>query len=100
VAHNLIPGDAREAEHAQVTLDSIADAILSSDNAGNVTYLNSAAAAMTGWSRSEAKGRPLGEVLQIVDGATKEPLMRNPLRLALRLRPILEFRSSTEQARL
>jgi diguanylate cyclase (GGDEF)-like protein/PAS domain S-box-containing protein len=28
---------------------------------------------MTGWSRDEAAGRPLEEVLQIVDGTTREP---------------------------
>ena len=50
---------------------------------GNVTYLNAAAEAMTGWSCAEAKGRPIGEVLQVVDGSTREPLARNPLRLAI-----------------
>lgn len=83
VTRNRIPDDACETEHAQVTLDSIGDAVLSSDTAGNVTYLNSAAEKLTGWSRSEAKGRPLGEVLQIVNGSTRQPLMRNPLRLAI-----------------
>ena len=80
---NEVRDDAREAEHAQLTLDSIGDAVLSSDNGGNVTYLNSTAEALTGWSRSEAKGRPLGEVLRIVDGSTREPLVDNPLRLAI-----------------
>jgi len=80
---NPVLGDDRGTEHAEDTLDSIADAILSSDNAGNVTYLNSAAEAMTGWSCSEAKGRSLGEVLQIVDGSTREPLLRNPMLLAM-----------------
>ncbi|HVS25098.1 MAG TPA: diguanylate cyclase [Gammaproteobacteria bacterium] len=83
MAGDPISDDAREAEHAQLTLDSIGDAVLSSDIAGNVMYLNSAAQAMTGWSRSEAKGRPLDEVLQIVNGSTREPLVRNPLRLAI-----------------
>jgi len=89
MAGNPISDDAREAEHAQLTLDSIGDAVLSSDIAGNVMYLNSAAQAMTGWSRSEAKGRPLDEVLQIVNGSTRERLVRNPLRLAIeRNKPI------------
>jgi diguanylate cyclase (GGDEF)-like protein/PAS domain S-box-containing protein len=83
MARNPISSNGYDADQAEVTLDSIADAILSSDNAGNVTYLNSAAEAMTGWSRTEAKGRPVGEVLQIVDGSTREPLTRNPLRLAI-----------------
>src|ERR1700682_5053708 len=62
-----------EAERVEVTLDSLGDALLSTDSAGRVTYLNRIAESMTGWSRGEAAGRPLEEVLQIVDGATREP---------------------------
>ena len=67
-----------EKERAQVTLNSIGDAVLSTDIAGNVTYLNLVAEGMTGWSREEALGRPLTEVFQIIDGATRE-LARNPM---------------------
>ena len=66
-----------EKERAQVTLNSIGDAVLSTDIAGHVTYLNPVAEAMTGWSSREAIGRPLAEVFQIVDGATRE-LAPNP----------------------
>jgi diguanylate cyclase (GGDEF)-like protein/PAS domain S-box-containing protein len=62
-----------EAERVEVTLDSLGDALLSTDSSGRVTYLNRIAESMTGWSRGEAAGRPLDEVLQIVDGATREP---------------------------
>lgn len=62
-----------ERERAQVTLDSIGDAVLSTDIAGNVTYLNSVAEEMTGWLRGEAKGRPVAEVFRVVDGTTREP---------------------------
>jgi diguanylate cyclase (GGDEF)-like protein/PAS domain S-box-containing protein len=62
-----------EAERVAVTLDSIGDALLSTDSSGRVTYLNRIAESMTGWSRDEAAGRPLEEVLQIVDGTTREP---------------------------
>ena len=61
-----------EKERAQVTLNSIGDAVLSTDLAGNVTYLNQVAESMTGWSFLEAKGRPLAEVFQIIDGPTRE----------------------------
>jgi PAS domain S-box-containing protein len=71
-----------EKERAQVTLNSIGDAVLSTDNSGKVTYLNVVAEHMTGWSRSEAMGRPLAEVFQIVDGITHKP-SRNPLQLAI-----------------
>ena len=72
-----------ERERAQVTLDSIGDAVLSTDAAGDVTYLNSVAETLLGWSRSEARGRPLADVLQILDGATREPSGRNPMALAM-----------------
>jgi DNA-binding NarL/FixJ family response regulator len=54
-----------EKERAQVTLNSIGDAVLSTDISGNVTYLNVVAEHMTGWFRKEAVGRPLHEVFQI-----------------------------------
>jgi diguanylate cyclase (GGDEF)-like protein/PAS domain S-box-containing protein len=62
-----------EAERARVTLDSIGDAVLSTDIAGNVTYLNRVAETLTGWSRAEASGRPLAEIFKIIDGVTREP---------------------------
>jgi diguanylate cyclase (GGDEF)-like protein/PAS domain S-box-containing protein len=57
----------REKERAQVTLNSIGDAVVSTDIAGNVTFLNPIAQAMTGWPATEAIGRPFDEVLRIVD---------------------------------
>lgn len=71
-----------ERERAQLTLNSIGDAVISSDVAGNVTYLNVAAERMTGWSRQEASGCPLQEVLRIIDGDTREPAL-NPLSMAV-----------------
>jgi len=71
-----------ERERAQVTLNSIGDAVISTDVAGNVTYLNAVAESMTGWSRQEASGRPLQQVLRIIDGDTREPAL-NPLSMAV-----------------
>src|SRR5436309_2008620 len=71
-----------EKEHAQVTLNSIGDAVLSTDLSGNVTYVNRVAESMTGWSRQEAVGRPLAEVFQIVEGTTRKPA-RNPMEAAI-----------------
>jgi len=71
-----------ERERAEVTLNSIGDAVMSTDVAGNVTYLNVVAEAMTGWSRQEAAGRPLEEVFHIIDGATRR-VAPNPMALAI-----------------
>jgi diguanylate cyclase (GGDEF)-like protein/PAS domain S-box-containing protein len=55
-------------ERAQVTLNSIGDAVISTDISGNVTFLNPIAQTLTGWSATEAVGKPIDEVLRIVDG--------------------------------
>jgi diguanylate cyclase (GGDEF)-like protein/PAS domain S-box-containing protein len=71
-----------EKERAQVTLNSIGDAVLSTDISGNVTYLNVVAEHMTGWSKKEAVGHALSEVFQIIDGVTHRP-SPNPAELAI-----------------
>jgi diguanylate cyclase (GGDEF)-like protein/PAS domain S-box-containing protein len=73
---------APERELAQITLDSIGDAIISTDAAGKVTYLNPVAESMTGWPGHEARGLPLQQVLCIVDGDSRQPAP-NPLSAAM-----------------
>ena len=72
-----------ERERAQVTLNSIGDAVVSTDVSGRVTYLNVVAEDLTGWSQHEAAGHPLEEVLQIIDGTTRQ-VMQNPTALTIR----------------
>lgn len=72
----------KEKQRAQVTLNSIGDAVLATDIAGNVTYLNLVAEAMTGWSHEDALGRPLAEVFNIIDGTTREAAV-NPAQRAI-----------------
>ena len=71
-----------EKERAQVTLNSIGDAVLSTDLEGKVTYLNVVAEKITGWTREEAAGKDIDEVFRIIDGSTREPCA-NPLRTAI-----------------
>jgi diguanylate cyclase (GGDEF)-like protein/PAS domain S-box-containing protein len=72
-----------EQERARITLNSIGDAVVSTDVSGNVTYLNVVAEDLTGWSRSEATGHPLEDIFNIVDATTRKPA-RNPMTLAIR----------------
>lgn len=69
-----------ERERAEITLNSIGDAVLTTDADGRVSYLNPAAERMSGWSRKDAVGRPLGEVFTIVDGDTRIPAADPTLR--------------------
>jgi diguanylate cyclase (GGDEF)-like protein/PAS domain S-box-containing protein len=67
-----------EKERAQVTLNSIGDAVICTDIAGNISFLNLVAEKMTGWSSREAVGRAMAEVLHIVDTTSRETIP-NPM---------------------
>jgi diguanylate cyclase (GGDEF)-like protein/PAS domain S-box-containing protein len=71
-----------EKERAQVTLNSIGDAVLTTDILGRVTYLNQVAETMTGWHRADALGRTLTEVFRIMD-ATTHAVAGNPVHGAI-----------------
>ncbi|MBN9122992.1 MAG: PAS domain S-box protein, partial [Planctomycetes bacterium] len=72
-----------ERERLRITLASIGDAVISTDAAGRVTFLNPAAEDLTGWTRAEAVGRPMPDVFRIVHAHTREPV-ENPALRALR----------------
>jgi len=71
-----------EKERAQVTLDSIGDAVICTDIEGNLTFLNLVAERLTGWSQSEAEGKPIAGVFQIVDPSTRRTIA-NPMEAAV-----------------
>src|SRR6202162_3348822 len=71
-----------EKERAQVTLNSIGDAVICTDIAGKITFLNLVAERMTGWSSHQASGRPMAEVFQIHNAANRESIP-NPMDLAV-----------------
>jgi diguanylate cyclase (GGDEF)-like protein/PAS domain S-box-containing protein len=61
-----------EKERAQVTLNSIGEAVACTDIAGNITFLNLVAERMTGWPRHDAAGRPMDEVVRILDPSRRD----------------------------
>lgn len=60
-------------ELMRVTLQSIGDAVITTDASGLISWLNPVAERMTGWLSSEALGRPLMQVFHIVNEETREP---------------------------
>jgi PAS domain S-box-containing protein len=70
-----------ERERAQVTLNSIGDAVACTDIGGNVTFLNFEAERITGWSLEDADGQPMTEVIRIVDATSRE-IIANRITLA------------------
>jgi diguanylate cyclase (GGDEF)-like protein/PAS domain S-box-containing protein len=67
-----------EKERAQVTLNSIGDAVACTDVSGNLTFLNLVAEKLTGWSWQEAAGRPMAEIFRILDTTNRE-VIPNPM---------------------
>lgn len=70
-------------ERLHTTLRSIGDGVLITDVDGCVVSLNAVAEHLTGWSTSEAEGRPVAEVFRIVNDATRETVA-SPVTRALR----------------
>jgi diguanylate cyclase (GGDEF)-like protein/PAS domain S-box-containing protein len=56
----------------RVTLHSIADAVITTDDEGLVTWLNPVAERLTGWQKQEAIGKPLGETFHVLNQDTRE----------------------------
>ena len=64
-------------DRAQVTLESIGEAVISTDVAGKVTFVNVVAERLTGWRVAEARGRPIDEVFKILNATTREGVTRS-----------------------
>jgi diguanylate cyclase (GGDEF)-like protein/PAS domain S-box-containing protein len=79
-----------EKELAQVTLNSIGDAVVCTNTSGNITFLNLVAEKMTGWLSEEASGRTMRDVLKILDAVSREATP-NPMELAVRLNQTLHL---------
>ncbi len=65
------------------TLYSIGDAVIATDEQGRITFLNPVAEVLTGWRQSEARKRPLGKVLRLLDARNRKEL-ESPVEKALR----------------
>ncbi len=85
-----------ERERFRTTLGSVGEAVVATDTAGLVTFMNAVAERLTGWQAEEAVGRPATEVVRLVDEASGEPL-GSPV---TRLRGGAEVRSTTNSTRL
>ncbi|HQT26467.1 MAG TPA: EAL domain-containing protein, partial [Burkholderiales bacterium] len=68
----------REKEFAEVTLRSIAEAVVTTNSAGEVQYLNPVAERIMGWRHRDAYGLPLSEIINIVQENSGKPLS-NPV---------------------
>lgn len=56
------------------TLESIGEAVITTDEIGNVTFMNPMAQKITGWNPEESIGNPLENIFKIIDEKTEDPL--------------------------
>jgi PAS domain S-box-containing protein len=70
-------------ESLHTTLRSIGDAVIATDDAGRVRFMNPVAERLTGWPLAEAEGRPLAEVFRIVNEVTRATV-ESPVEKVLR----------------
>jgi PAS domain S-box-containing protein len=77
-------------ESYQITLKSLGDAVVSTDASGNLSFINPVAEKLTGWDYQAALGRPLREVLRIIDERTRTEL-EDPVALVRRSRTVLSI---------
>ena len=67
-----------EQERIEVTLHSIGDGVVTTDDRGRIAYLNPVAERLVGWRLVDARARAFDEVVHLIDQSTNLPL-RNPV---------------------
>jgi len=86
---------AESREHFQTTLNSLGDAVIATDAAGNVRYINPVAQQLTGWDDYlEARGRSLIEVVRLFDERTRK-LLPDPIELVRRTKQVVSLSNHT-----
>ena len=83
-----------EKEKAQVTLESIGDAVITTDAFGRIEFLNPVAEKLTGWQLKEARGKPLTEVFQIINERNRKQIV-NPVEKVLKYDRVVDVSKET-----
>jgi diguanylate cyclase (GGDEF)-like protein/PAS domain S-box-containing protein len=83
-----------EREQLKVTLQSIGDGVITTDNHGNITMINWVSEELTGWDNNSAVGKPLSEVFDIFNEMTGEKCI-NPVEKVLETKTIVELANHT-----
>jgi len=90
----LVAEISEKSELLRITMQSIGDAVITTDAAGRVTWLNPVAELMTGWLKEEAVNRPLQEIFHIISEQTREPAV-NPVAACLEFREVVGLANHT-----
>ncbi len=82
-------------QNLRITLNSIGDAVFSTDLKGQVVRMNPVAQQLTGWDLSSAQGSPIEEVFHIVDARSGNRI-NNPVTEVLQSKQIIGLSNHTK----
>ncbi len=83
-----------EKERVEVTLHSIGDAVITTDDSGCIEYFNPVAERLTGYSLEQVQGEPLRDVMQLVNENTRKRV-QNPIDQCLESGEVVELADHT-----
>lgn len=72
--HSMEVSIRQSEENLAITLNSIGDAVISTDENGLIVKMNPVAESLTGWKYDEAKGLPLEKIFHLIDATTREAI--------------------------
>jgi PAS domain S-box-containing protein len=78
--HRVTKAAEQRGRWLDAVVQAIGDAVVTVDLSGNVTMVNPAAEALTGWTQTEAMGRPIDEIMRLLDPETRRPITNPALR--------------------
>ncbi|TGN17395.1 PAS domain S-box protein [Leptospira idonii] len=84
----------KKEEKLRVTLNSIGDAVIATDNHGAITKMNPIAEKLTGWSYHDALGHTISDVFKIVNAKSRKPV-ENPVDKVLQTGKIVGLANHT-----
>jgi len=94
-AREQLASDLEQAKQKlEITLMSIGDAVIASDERGRVTLMNAVAEELTGWRQHEAEGQPVEKIFRIVNEETRA-IVESPVSKALRSGAAAELENHT-----
>ncbi|MDA5533461.1 diguanylate cyclase [Yersinia mollaretii] len=90
---NLTEALHEEKERLHITLDSIGEAVVCTDQEMKITFMNPVAEKMTGWANTIALGQPVNHIIKLTHGVDG-PEIENPIEHCLNHRPYSSLNES------
>ena len=88
-------GEIKEREqNLAITLNSIGDAVIATDDRGDITGMNPVAEQLTGWTLQEAQGQSVKNIFPIIHATTREPI-ENPVEKVLATGEVIHLSNHT-----